>query len=126
MLPRRQRRRGIETSNPASPLVLLRLAAGRRWLIVRVGQILAQAVEQFIARQSALRRQRLDLVGAQRAGKIVRRDLLVGTVADPGICRVAVALLLQLIQEIAEAAADHAAGRTARKQSAQSTLEEVA
>ncbi len=91
-------------------------------MIDRVGQILAQAFEQVIARQSALRRQRVDLVGAERIGKIAGRDLFVRTVADPGIGRVALTLLLELVQEIAEAAADHAAGRTARKQSAQSAF----
>ena len=52
-------------------------------MIDHVGQILAEAFQQVIARQPALRRQRFDLVGAERAGEIAGRDLLVGAVADP-------------------------------------------
>ena len=90
------------------------------------GKILAEALQQFVAGQSALRGERLDLVGAERVGEIAGRDLLVGTVADPGIGLIAMALLLELIQEVAEAAAQDAAGRAAREQPAQSALQHVA
>src|SRR4051794_41680740 len=91
-----------------------------------VGQILAETAQQFIARQTALCRQRGDLVGAERVGEVAGRDLLVGTVADPRIRRVAMALLLELIEQVAEAAAEHASGRTTREQSAEAALEDVA
>src|SRR5690242_14577976 len=67
-----------------------------------------------------------DLVGAERAGEIAWRDRLVGAVADPGIRGIAQAFLLQLVEQVAEPATQHAAGSAAREQSAQSTLEHVA
>ena len=39
--------------------------------------------KQFVARQSRLRGQRIDLIGAQCAGQIVRRDLLVRSGTHP-------------------------------------------
>src|SRR5262245_2697754 len=95
-------------------------------MIDDVGQILAEALQQFIARQAALRRERLDLVGAERVGEIAGRDLLVGSVADPRIGLVAHAFLLELIEQVAKAAAQDAARRAARKQSAEAALEHVA
>src|SRR4051794_22859112 len=95
-------------------------------MIDDVGQILAEAVQQFVARHAALRRQRVDLIGAERAGEIAGGDLLVRTIADPGTRGVAVALLLELVQEVAEAAAEHAARRATCEQAAQSALENIA
>ena len=106
--------------------VLVRQPPVRRQMVDHVGQILAEALQQFVARQSALRRQMLDLVGAERVGEVARRDLLVGAVADPGIGRVALALLLELVEQVAEAAAEDAAGGAAREQSAEPALEQVA
>src|SRR4029077_5364808 len=80
---RRNARRGIAASEPALQFILVRQPSVRRQMIDHVGQILAEAFQQIIARQSALRRQLLDLVDAERAGEVARRDLLVGTVADP-------------------------------------------
>ncbi len=60
-----------------------------------------------------------DLVGAERAGEIARRNRLVRALADPGIGGVAMAALLQLLEQVAEPARDHAAGRGAAEQAAQ-------
>ena len=84
-MQRGARRRADAASNPARHFVLVRQPSVRRQMIDDVGQILAEALQQFVARQAALRRQRFDLVGAERAGEIAGRDLLVGAVADPGI-----------------------------------------
>src|SRR5580704_15935259 len=88
--------------------------------------MLAETVEQFVARQAALRHQTADLVGAERTGEIAGCDLLVGAGAHPRIGGVAMAALLELLEQVAEPAADHAAGSAAREQAAQPTLEEVA
>ncbi len=90
------------------------------------GQMLTEAREQFITRQSRLRRQRVDLIGAQGAGQIARRNLLVRSGAHPRIGGVAMAALLKLVQEVAEAAADHTARCAACEQAAEAALEQIA
>src|SRR5437879_13492890 len=91
-----------------------------------IGQELAEAFQQFVAGQAALGGERLDLVCAERVGEIAGRDLLVGTIADPGVGLIAKPLLLELIQQVAEPAAQNAAGRAAREQAAPAALEHVA
>jgi hypothetical protein len=81
--PRRNPRRGIAVSKPARNFVLVRHPSIRRQMIDHVRQILAEAFQQFIARHPSLRGQRIDLVGAECAGEIAGRDLLVRAVADP-------------------------------------------
>src|SRR5581483_247411 len=100
--------------------------AVRRQMIDHLRQILAEALEQIVARQAALRGDRIDLVGAERTCQIARRDRLVRALADPGIGGVALAALLQLLHEVAEPAGDHAARGSAAEQSAERTLEDVA
>src|SRR6478609_7002418 len=95
-------------------------------MIDDVGQELAEALQQLVARQAALGGERLDLVGTEGAAEIAGRDLLVGTVADPGIRGVAVTFLLELVEQVAEPAAQNAASRAACQKSAQSALEHVA
>src|ERR1700722_20246512 len=95
-------------------------------MVDHTGQMLAETVEQFVARQAALRHQTVGLIAAERTGEIARRDMLVGAGAHPGIGGVAMAALLELLEQVAEPAADHAAGGTAREQAAQPTLEEIA
>src|ERR1700722_6711185 len=95
-------------------------------MVDHTGQMLAETVEQFVARQAALRHQTVDLIAAERTGEIARRDLLVGAGAPPGIGGVAMAALLELLEQVAEPAADHAAGGAAREQAAQPALENIA
>src|SRR5829696_1803306 len=95
-------------------------------MIDDVGQMLAEALQQFVAGKAALGGELFNLVGAERVGEIAGRDLLVGAVADPGVSLIAKALLLELIEEVAEAAAQDAPRRAAREQSAQAALEHVA
>src|SRR3954468_3890977 len=98
----------------------------RRQLVDHVGQMLAQAVEQFVARQPGLRRQRVDLIDAERAAEIARRNLLVRSRAHPGIGGIAVAAVLKLLEQVAKAPADHAAGGAACEQAAEPALEKAA
>src|SRR4029079_17563435 len=95
-------------------------------MIDDVGQVLAEALQQFVAREAALGGERLDLVGAQRVGEVAWRDLLVRPIADPRVGLIPEAVLLELFHEVAEAAAQDAAGCATREQSAQSALEQVA
>src|SRR3954468_11449103 len=97
----------------------------RRQMIDHLRKILAEAGEQLVARQAALGGQALDLVGAERVGEIAGRDRLVLALADPGIGGLAVAALLKLVEEIAETAAEHAAGCATREQAAKAALEQV-
>src|SRR6185312_12128623 len=90
-------------------------------MVDHLGQMLAQAREQIVARQAGLRHQAIDLIGAQRIGKIVRRNLLVRARADPGIGGFAMTILLELLEQVAKSAADHASRGTACEQAAQST-----
>src|SRR5262249_40830905 len=89
-------------------------------------QLLAQALEQVVARQAGLRRQRVDLVRAERVPEIVRVDVLVLAGTDPGLGDVAVAGVLQLLEDIVEATGEHAAGGRATENAAKPALEDVA
>jgi hypothetical protein len=42
-------------------------------MVDHLGQLLAETREQFVLRQAGLRYQAVDLIGAQRTGKIARR-----------------------------------------------------
>src|SRR5262249_51184641 len=72
----------------------------------------------------------IDPIGTERVRQIVRRDRLVRSVADPRIGRLAVAALLELLEQIAQAATDDVTGRrtagTAREQAAQQIAEAAA
>src|SRR2546421_277618 len=87
--------------------------------------MLAEAVEQLVAGQAELRGEGLDLVRPERGTEILRRDRAVRSGADPGIGGLAMAALLQLLEQVIEAAAEHGAGCAAGKQAAQSALEQV-
>src|ERR1700736_2727701 len=91
-----------------------------------VGQMLAEAGEQFVARQAGLRGQRIDLIGAQGVGEIALRNRLVWGLAHPRIGGLAMAGLLELPEQVAKPAADHVAGGATCEQAAQSALEDVA
>ena len=67
-----------------------------------------------------------DLIAAQRLGQIVGRDRLVRPGGDPGFGDVAVTALLELLEQIVEAAGENAARGAAGQQTAQAVLEDVA
>src|ERR1700722_3195000 len=95
-------------------------------MVDHLGQMLAEAAQQVLARQAALRHQAVDLVGAKRVCEITRRDLLVRPRAHPRIGGFAVAVLLELLEQVAQSAADNAACRTSGEHAAEATLEDVA
>src|SRR5450631_27428 len=116
----------IAASDPARQFAFGRHPSVRRQMIDDVGQVLAEATQQFVARQPALRRQIVDLIGAERLGEIAGRNRFVRARAHPCIGGLALAVLLELLEQIAEPAADHASGRAAREQTAQSALQQIA
>src|SRR5215467_4486576 len=69
--------------------------------------------------------QRVDLVGAERIGQIVRSDCLVGSAADPRISLFVEARLLKLLEQVVQATAQDAAGRAASEEASEPALEEV-
>ena len=98
----------------------------RRQLIDEARQLMPQRLEQIVSSHAGLLAQRIERIAAERICQVVRGDRLVRAGADPGVRRMAVAALLESPEQVAEAAAQHAAGRGAAEQSAQSALEEVA
>src|SRR5262245_38498255 len=71
-------------------------AVGRK-LVDQLRQVLAQAIEQLIARKSGLLGERADGVGAERRGEIVGCDLFVLAAADPGLRSAALTGALQIL-----------------------------
>src|ERR1700683_3601691 len=88
--------------------------------------MLADRVEHFVARQSGVRHQRFDLIGIEHLCEIVGRNGFVWSAADPGIHRVALTRLLELLEQIVEAAAQDRSRSTGAEQAAQAVLENVA
>src|SRR5262249_11582106 len=95
-------------------------------MIDYAGKILAETVEEIVTRQAGLCGDGIDLIGAQGTREIAGRNWLVLALADPRIGGIALAALLQLLHEVAEAAGKNAAGRTAGKQAAEAALEHIA
>src|SRR5580692_2969493 len=95
-------------------------------MVDHLGQMLAEAIQQVLARQAALRHQAVDLVGAKRVGEVARCDLLIRARAHPRIGGFAVAVLLELLEQVAQSAADNAACRASGEHAAEATLEDVA
>ena len=89
--------------------------AVRRQLIDHLRQILAEAAEQFIARHSRLFDECANLVGTKRTPQIVGRYLLVGSGADPRIDGFTLSALLELLEQIVQAATKHASSRPSGK-----------
>ena len=79
-----------------------------RELIDDLGQLLAEARQQFLARQAGLRRQEVDLLGRQHLAEVGRRDRLVLAGADPRLGDVALAGILELLEQVAQPAAQDA------------------
>jgi hypothetical protein len=56
--------------------------AGSSLRLPSVRRQMVKTIKQFLARQAALRHQTVDLIGAERAGEITRRYLLVRSRAN--------------------------------------------
>ena len=66
-----------------------------RELIDQIGEILAEASEELFGRHPGVLSQRVESVAAQRLLELIRRDLLVGARAHPGMGDLPMAALLQ-------------------------------
>src|SRR5262249_42904164 len=76
-------------------LLLVRQAAVWGELIHQVGQMLAKAGEQIVHTQAGVFAQCVDGVAAEHVRQIIWCDLVVRTVADPGLCDMAMPALLE-------------------------------
>src|SRR3954466_7353424 len=94
-------------------------------MVDHLRQVLAEPLQQFVARQPAPRAELIELIGAKRLGEITRSNGLVGTFADPGIGGVPLSVLLELLQETAQPAAEHAPRHSASEQASQAACEDV-
>src|SRR4029078_13338628 len=101
---------GRSRSDHLPRLVLARHPAIRRELVDEGGEIMPEPVEQIVASHPGLLRERVERVASERARKGALRDGLVGSGTDPGICNVALAALLELLEQSAETAVEHRAG----------------
>src|SRR4051812_6464094 len=89
-------------ASPLGSFFLGRQPAPGRELVDHLRQMLAQLFQQFVAWHPGLLRKRIDGVGAERLPESVGLDLLVWTGADPGLRGVAVAAVLQILEDAAE------------------------
>src|SRR5262249_57867736 len=87
--------------------------------------MLTQASEQVIRAHAGLLAQRIERIAPERIRQFLGCDLLVWAGADPGLGDATMSAVLQLFYDIPEAAAQHASGRGAAEQAAQSAGEEV-
>src|SRR5436190_12978200 len=113
-------------SRPLRQLLRARHATVRRQLVDRAGQFAAQSRQQFVARQTGVLRQRIDVIGADRLRQVAFGNVLVRSGADPRVGDLGLAVVLELLEQAAEAAAQHAAGRAAGEQTAEPALEQTA
>src|SRR5271165_3361937 len=100
------------------------LAAGGE-VIDDLRQVLAEPFQEFVAGEAELRGERVDLVGAQRRAEVLWGDRVVLAGTDPGFRDLAMAAVLELLEEVVEAAAQDRPGGPTGEQSAEPALEQV-
>src|SRR4029079_5633724 len=92
----------------------------------RAGQFAAQPGQQLVARQAGVTAEFVDILAADRLRQIAFRNVLVRSLADPGVCSLALAVLLKLVEQTTKSAAEDAAGRASREQPAEAALQQSA
>ena len=112
-------------SDPVRQFAVGRHPPVGRQMVDHAGQILAQPIQQFLARQAGLMRHRVDLIDAHGLTEIAGRDLCSGP-CRPMIRGFPLAALLQLLQQVAEPSRDHAARSAAGEHAAKAALQQVA
>src|SRR4029453_185557 len=85
----------------------------RRELIDEVRQILTEAFEQIVAVHAGLPGECVELVISEGLLQIGRRNLLVWSTTDPGLRPSALSVVLQIVDQATEAAAQHGARSSA-------------
>jgi len=106
--------------------VLVRHVPVRRELIDEAGQILPQPFQQVVASHPGLLRKRIERVASERAREVAIGDCLVRPGADPRMRHVALAVLLELLEQPAEPAIEHRAGRRAAEHAAEGAAQQIA
>src|SRR5262249_21206365 len=96
-----------------------------RELINQLRQMLTKPGKQIVTVHAGLLTQGVQRLAPERFLQIVRRNLLVRAIADPGLRDMAVSALLESFDQVVEAAAQHGSGRGAAEQAAQSATELV-
>src|SRR5580704_5450669 len=81
--------------------------AARREVVDHLRQVVAQTIEQFFLGDTELRREGADPVRTERRAEIRRGDRAVRAGTDPGLGHLAVAAVVELLEQVAEAAAEH-------------------
>src|SRR3954470_7633265 len=117
---------GTIRSHHTRHLVRSRHAALRRHVIDHRRQLSTQFRQQVIARHAGMLGQRVDRVIAKCLLQIVGRDRLVLSGRHPRMRFVAVAGLFELLEQIAETAAEQATGGTPGEQSAETAFQKIA
>ena len=112
------RKEPAHASEHALGFLFSRQASLRRQLVYDLRQIFGEALEQVIARHASLGHERVDLFRSKSTGQIVRRYCLVGSGADPRIDGIALAALLKLLEQVAQATAQDASSGTCCEQAA--------
>src|SRR5262249_47606833 len=87
--------------------------------------MLTQASEQLVRAQAALLAQRVERIAAERIREILGCDVFIRAGADPGSRDAGMSAVLQFLYDVGEAAAQHAARRSAAEHTAQSAGEEI-
>src|SRR6476619_8251041 len=116
----------LARSEQALRFVFVRHAPVRRELIDEAREILPQPFQQVVASHPGLLRQRVERVASERAREVTLGDRLVRPGADPGMRHVALAVLLELLEQPAEAAIKHRAGRRAAEHAAERAAQQIA
>src|SRR5450432_1416981 len=98
-----------ETSHHPRRLLLGRHAPIRREVIYQARQLLAEPREQLVAVHAGLFRKRVESADTGCGLQTLRRDRLVRPVGDPGLRHMALSVVLEIPDEVAETAAEHAA-----------------
>src|SRR6476469_1581127 len=94
----------LARSEQALRFVFVRHAPVRRELIDETREILPQPFQQVVASHPGLLRERVERVASERAREVALGDRLVRPGADPRMRHIALAVLLELLEQPAETA----------------------
>ena len=98
----------------------------RRELIDEIREVLTKAVEQLGATYAGLLRNMVERFTAERVLEIPRRNLLILPTPDPGLGNIAMSMLLQVLDQVAETSAEHVAGSSAAEKTAKAAFQQIA
>src|SRR6185369_4601462 len=106
--------------------LLSRKPTVRRELIDQVRQMLTKSFEQFVGAQAGLPGESIERFAPEGFFQIGWCNLVVRSAIDPGLCYSALPTILQIVDQTAETAAQHAACGSAAQDRSQSARHGVA